>query len=84
MYVHSLNCNYQRTALCSSTLCELPLGKAQVDNDKERASTIAKRSVNASVGVQPSHNADIDFSKKGSTPAPRNEMYNVVYAEIKQ
>ena len=67
-----------------ATLCELPLGKAQVDNDKERASTIAKRSVNASVGVQPSHNADIDFSKKGSIPAPRNEMYNVVYAEIKQ
>ena len=66
------------------TLCELPLGKAQVDNDKECASTITKQSGNASMGVRPSHYADIDFSKKGTIPAPRNEMYNVVYTEIKQ
>ena len=67
------------------TLCELPLGKAQVNNDKERASTITKPSGgNVRVGVQPSHYADIDFSKKGSIPAPRNEMYNVVYTDIKK
>ena len=66
------------------TLCELPLGKAQVDNDKERASAITKPSGNGRVGLQLSHYADIDFSKKGTIPAPKNEMYTVVYAEIKK
>ena len=66
------------------TLCELPLGKAQVDNDKERDSTITKPSGDVRAGLQPSHYADIDFSKKGPIPAPKNEMYTVVYAEIKK
>ena len=66
------------------TLSEIPFGKAQVDNDKERASTVTKPSGNVRAGLQPSHYADIDFSKKGPIPAPRNEMYNVVYAEIKK
>ena len=65
-------------------LCELPLAKAQVDNDKERDSTITKPSGNVKVGLQPSHYADIDFSKKGPIPALRNDMYTVVYAEIKK
>ena len=66
------------------TLCELPIDKAQVDNDKECASSITKPSGNVRAGLQPSQYADIDFSKKGSISAPRNEMYNVVYAKIKK
>ena len=54
-----------------------------MDNDKERASTITKPSGNVRAGLQPSQYVDINFSKNGTIPAPRNEMYNVVYAETK-
>ena len=55
-----------------------------MDNDKERASTITKPSGNVRASLQASHYADIDFSKKDPIPAPKNEMYNVVYAETKK
>ena len=63
--------------------CGLPLGKTYVD-DEETAGTVAKPIGNVRVGLHPSHYADIDFSKKGTTPAPRNDLHNVAYAEIKK
>ena len=35
------------------------------------------------VGTNPPHYAQIVFSKKGAIPAPKNELYNVQYADIK-
>ena len=69
----------------SGTQSGLPLDGVKTD-DKEPASTVAKpiTTDNVRVGLQSSHYAKIDFSKKGTTPAPRNELYSVVYAEIKK
>ena len=35
------------------------------------------------VGTNPPHYAQIVFNKKGAIPAPKNELYNVQYADIK-
>ena len=69
----------------SGTQSGLPLDGAKTD-EKEPASTVGKpiTTGDARVGLQSSHYAKIDFSKKGTIPAPRNELYSVVYAEIKK
>ena len=69
----------------SGTQSGLWLDEAKTD-EKESASTVGKpiTTGNARVDLQSSHYAKIDFSKKGTIPAPRNELYNVVYTEIKK
>ena len=64
--------------------CGLPLDKRHVNDEKETVGTVAKPTGNVRVGLHPSHYADIDFSKKGTIPAPRKELYKVEYAEVKK
>ena len=45
--------------------------------------TAAKATGMDTVGTNPPHYAQIVFSKKGATPAPKNELFNVQYADIK-